>query len=165
MSAAVIWIEALPRPIGALRPDPEDGDNGGAHPRAGAGPDPAASSAPRILIVEDDWMVSSQIEAVLEAEGFIIVGKAPEADEAVRLAGATRPDLVLMDIRLQGSKDGITAAISIRNQFGIPSLYVTANSDPGTVARGNAAAPAGWVDKPFTEPHLVAAVKKALARN
>ncbi len=125
-------------------------------------PKGAAERPYRILIVEDEWMVAVQIETVLNDAGYRIVGSTGDPAEAVDLADETRPDLVLMDIRLRGDGDGIDAAIRIRRQFGIPSLYVTAHSDPRTVARGEIAAPAGWLPKPFTEQGLVAAVKRAL---
>lgn len=116
----------------------------------------------RILIVEDEWLVSLQIEQTLTAAGLEIVGTAGDAATAVALAGRHRPDLVLMDIRLQGELDGISAAREIAERFGIPSLFVSAHTDQRTMTRSLAVRPAGWLPKPFTKDELVKAVQAAL---
>ncbi|MCE6949746.1 response regulator [Cereibacter sphaeroides] len=124
----------------------------------GAGRKPLA----RILVVEDEWLVACEIEAALEGEGWEVVGIAASADEAVRMAEVHRPDLVLMDIRIRGNRDGIHAALEISRRFGLRSLFVSANHDPGTRERAQAAYPLGWVPKPFSAPLLVSAVEEAL---
>jgi DNA-binding response OmpR family regulator len=101
----------------------------------------------------------------LASAGFEVVGVATTAEEAVEIARAERPDLVLMDIRLAGVRDGIDAAAEIRSDLGIPSLFATAHSDAATRARGEgAAAPIGWLTKPYAPTELAAAVAAALAR-
>jgi two-component system, response regulator PdtaR len=127
-------------------------------------PDPAAAVAPRILIVDDDFFITMESEMTLREAGFVVVGTAATAEDAVRLAEQHRPDLVLMDIRLAGPRDGVAAACELRESFGIPSLYVTAHSDPQTRARGDRAQPLGWLEKPFSGPRLLQAVKAALKR-
>jgi CheY-like chemotaxis protein len=79
--------------------------------------------------------------------------------------GAERPDLVLMDIRLRGMRNGIDAAREIRERFGIRSLFVTANSDPETQRQGGMADPAGWLQKPVSGEDLVASVVACLGRS
>jgi CheY-like chemotaxis protein len=74
-----------------------------------------------------------------------------------------QPDLVLMDIRLAGQMDGIEAALALRAQ-GIPCVFAAGNTDPGTVARGDAAEPLGWIRKPFTDMALIAVVRNAMGR-
>ncbi|MEK0084044.1 response regulator [Benzoatithermus flavus] len=123
----------------------------------------AVPARPRLLIVDDDWLIRLQIEHFLTAAGFEIVGAAADAATAVALAGRERPDLVLMDIRLSGPVDGIAAAQEIADRFGIRSLFVSAHTDPGTLARTRRAQPLGWVPKPFTEAELLQGVKAALA--
>lgn len=118
--------------------------------------------AGRVLIVEDEWVLAALAEAVLEDAHCTVVGIATTADEAVMLAEAERPDLVLMDVRLRGSRDGIDAAREIRERFGIRSLFVTANSDPEIRQQGGRADPAGWIQKPVSGGDLAAAVLDCL---
>lgn len=120
--------------------------------------------AGRVLIAEDDYLVALSVEEALAYAGFVVVGVADTADQALRMAGAARPDIVLMDIRLRGERDGISAARDIRQQFGIPCVFATAHDDPGTQHRGEKEAqPLGWITKPFSLRSLVAAVSAAVA--
>jgi CheY-like chemotaxis protein len=80
----------------------------------------------RILIVEDEMFVAMDIEAAVIKAGHKVVGFAGTAERAVTLADEMRPDLVLMDIRLPGDRDGIDAAVEIRQLFDIPSLLISA---------------------------------------
>jgi DNA-binding NarL/FixJ family response regulator len=137
-------------PWPAVAPDPAGGAAPGAQPR-------------RLLIVEDDWLIASQIEACLAAAGYEIAGHAADGTAALALAERERPDLVLMDIRLRGAVDGIAAAQAILDRLAIPTLYVSAHADPGTLARAQATRPRGWVLKPFTDTELLEAVRSALA--
>jgi CheY-like chemotaxis protein len=115
--------------------------------------------------VEDEYFVALDIEDALSSVGFSIVGIATTAEDAIRLAQAEMPDMVLMDIRLAGARDGIDAAAEIRNSLGIPSLFATAHSDAGTRARGNkAASPLGWLTKPYSGNEVALAVTEAIAK-
>ena len=87
----------------------------------------------RILIVEDEFFIALDVEEQAKALGHIVVGTAITADEAIAMAEKEKPDVVLMDIRLIGEKDGIAAAREIQSQFGIQSIFVTANTDPSTL--------------------------------
>ena len=117
----------------------------------------------RILIVEDDYMVALSNEWALTDAGFEIVATVATGEDALIAATQAQPDLVLMDIRLAGRMDGVDAALALHAQ-GIPCLFASANSDPGTVARGAAAEPLDWIRKPFTDVALVTAVRKAMGR-
>lgn len=129
--------------------------------RSGTGAPPRG----RVLVVEDEYFVALDAENALDSAGFEVVGVAATAEEAVEIARAERPDLVLMDIRLAGARDGIDAAAEIRGSLGIPSLFATAHSDAATRARGEgAAAPLGWLTKPYAPSELAAAVAAALAK-
>lgn len=108
----------------------------------------------RVLIVEDEFFISMNTEAMLEDLGHIVVGVAITAAEAVRLAEQQRPDVVLMDIRLIGARDGIDAATEINRELGIRSIFVTANTDPYTRKRAQVANPLGFIEKPLTEDGL-----------
>lgn len=103
----------------------------------------------RVLIVEDEMFVAMDIEAAVLRAGHKVVGFAGTAERAVELADEMRPDLVLMDIRLLGDRDGVDAAIEIRERFDIPSLIVSAYSDAETRARAAPARPLGFIPKPF----------------
>lgn len=117
---------------------------------------------PRILIVEDEWFIAIESEAVLRDSGFDVVGIAVSADEAVALAAEHEPDLILMDIRLRGARDGVDAALEIRERFDIACLFATAHSEPRVRDSAQAACPAGWLTKPFSDQQLLAAVRAAL---
>jgi two-component system, response regulator PdtaR len=108
----------------------------------------------RVMVVEDEFFISLRIKELLEALGHIVVAIAVSADEAVNIAEVERPDVVLMDIRLIGARDGIDAAEEIHRRFGIGSIFVTANSDPQTRQRAQAVQPLGFLEKPLTEQRL-----------
>lgn len=108
----------------------------------------------RVLVVEDEFFISLDTETLLQGMGHIVVAIAVSADEAVRVAEAERPDVVLMDIRLIGARDGIDAAAEILQRFDIRSIFVTANSDPGTRHRAQGVRPIAFLEKPLTEPRL-----------
>ncbi|WP_135469125.1 response regulator [Crenalkalicoccus roseus] len=132
--------------------------------REGSGGVESLATGARVLIVEDEYFVALDAEDALTDAGFRVVGVAATAEDALALARAERPDLVLMDIRLGGSRDGIEAAAEIRRELGIPSLFATAHADAATRLRGEAAAsPLGWLSKPYTQAEVVAAVRLALA--
>jgi two-component system, response regulator PdtaR len=130
---------------------------------AGSGPaENRDGDAPSLLVVEDEWLVSLEIEAALQEAGYEVVGIAASADEAVSMVAMYRPALILMDIRLQGDADGIEAATQIRRRWGTRCIFITANADPGTRERGAAADPVGWLAKPFSSPQLLLHVERAL---
>ncbi|MGH6675997.1 MAG: response regulator [Xanthobacteraceae bacterium] len=117
----------------------------------------------RILIVEDDYFVGLQDEDMLSKAGFSVVGVATTADYALTLAAREIPDLVLMDIRLAYSGDGIEVAVKLLQRHQIRSIFVTGYADPAARSRAVAARPLGWLAKPFTTGALVKAVREALA--
>jgi two-component system, response regulator PdtaR len=119
-------------------------------------------SRPRILIVEDDYLVALQFENALTEAGYDVVDIASTADEAVQLVPDHHPELVLMDVRLAGPRDGIQAAAEILDRFGIRSIFVSAFSDPTTRARADQAKPIAWLAKPVAAQKLVTTVKAAL---
>jgi YesN/AraC family two-component response regulator len=116
----------------------------------------------RILIVEDEILVVREIESHLNAMAYQVVGFALDADTALHQIAATVPDLVLMDINLQGELDGIAAAGEIHDRFQIPVIYVTAYADPGTLERAKVTHPSGYILKPFNQTDLRVAIELAL---
>ena len=108
----------------------------------------------RVLVVEDEFFISLHIKELVETIGHTVVAIAVSAEEAVAIASTERPDVVLMDIRLIGPRDGIEAADEIRRRFGISSIFVTANTDPDTRRRAQAVQPVAFLEKPLTEHRL-----------
>jgi CheY-like chemotaxis protein len=103
----------------------------------------------QILVVEDEGIVALHLAQRLEGLGHTVPLVVGSGVEAVRQAVAVRPDLVLMDIHLQGEMDGIEAAKQIRAQGDIPVVYLTAYADEPTLQRAKITEPFGYVLKPF----------------
>lgn len=116
----------------------------------------------RILIVEDEALVAIEIAAILREAGYEVVGPVGTGIAGFTRAMASNPDLVLMDIGLPGTTDGIGAASAIREQMNVPIVYVTGNTDLHLMDRVVASRPAGFVQKPFTADELLRAVRQAL---
>jgi CheY-like chemotaxis protein len=123
---------------------------------------PQAAASPPILVVEDDYLVSMQVESALSDAGFALAGNAASAEEAIELAATTRPALALMDIRLAGRMDGVEAALVLFREHGIRCIFATAHHDPEVRRRAAPAQPLAWLQKPYTMPALLAAVRQAL---
>ena len=128
---------------------------------AGAGTQ--AAEPPRILILEDNYLIATQIEAALMQAGFDIAGIASSAEEATELAASERPALVVADIRLAGKRDGIDAAIQLFRDHGIRSIFATAHHNQETRRRAKPANPLGWLPKPYTMAALLQLVRQALS--
>jgi two-component system, response regulator PdtaR len=116
----------------------------------------------RVAVAEEDFLIAMQMEDALLAAGLRVVGLARTADEVIDLARREHPLLVIMDVRLGGTRDGIDAARELYRQFGIRCIFATANDDRHTRERAEAYAPLGWLTKPYTIASLLAAVTDAL---
>ena len=110
----------------------------------------------KVLIVEDEFFIALDAEDQVRSLGHTVVGTAVSAEQAIQLAGREKPDVVLMDIRLVGPADGITAALEIRSRYGVEAIFVTANTDPSTLARAQSIGPVGVLQKPLTKERLAA---------
>lgn len=106
-----------------------------------------------IFIVEDEPLIAATVESALKKQGFKVLGDSDEYDEALKMIDSRRPDLVLVDIQLEGVKDGVDLAkqLDLRN---IPYLYLTSQTDPSTIERVKQTDPLGYIVKPFTEAGL-----------
>ena len=118
-----------------------------------------------IAIVEDQALVAEALKVTLERWGYEVVGIALSGTEAIQLIESSRPDLVLMDIILQDDMDGIEAASIIGERFGVPAVYLTANSDPSTVERIRSTHSYGYLLKPYKDRELQVAVESAVYRH
>ncbi|MEQ1861913.1 MAG: response regulator [Chthoniobacteraceae bacterium] len=118
----------------------------------------------RILIVEDEAVTAADLHDELIAQGYEVIGTTDTAEGALRLAEAGKPEMVLMDINLAGSADGIHAASAMRGAE-IPVIFLTAHYDQRTLARAKKATPVGYISKPL-EPHeLSVAIEIGIERH
>lgn len=114
----------------------------------------------RILVVEDDQIIQLDLRRHLKQLDYLIVGTADSGEEAVAKADQLEPDLILMDVRLMGSMDGIEAARQIRSKRDVPVIYVTAQS--GDLTHGGQKVLGPRVTKPFKTAELQDAIESAL---
>ena len=119
----------------------------------------------RLILVEDEFIVATDIQSQLRGTGYDIVGIAATGEDAIAQAGELRPDVVLMDIVLKGEVDGIDAAQQIAERFDIPVIFLTAHTDAATVKRATATASYGFLVKPFDKLELRAAIEMAIHRH
>lgn len=111
-----------------------------------------------ILIVEDEMIIALMIEKMVENLGHSVIAKVPSGEEAVELALKYTPDLILMDIRLQGEMDGIEAMIKIRKQIDVQVIYISGNTDNLYKKRVKQSDCLGFLTKPITINDLNSAV-------
>lgn len=117
-----------------------------------------------ILIVEDELVNATFIEYQLTKLGYSIAGTAHSGIEAIHLAQQTRPDLVLMDIQLEGELDGIETARRIRGTLGVPVVYLTSTSDAETIERARTTDAFGYLSKPFHEQEVHTTIQIAVSK-
>jgi PAS domain S-box-containing protein len=110
---------------------------------------------PRILIVEDEAVIAMSIENSLLTAGYDVSGIVATGEDAIQHCAAQAPDLVLMDVRLKGSMDGIEAAQHIKQMYDLPVIYLTAYTDAETVGRAERSEPFGYLSKPLNEHNLL----------
>ena len=116
----------------------------------------------RIMVVEDEKLVALAIENCLKSLGYEVPLTVSTGEEAIRMVVEIEPDLVLMDIRLQGDIDGVEAARRIKESFHTPVVFLTAYSEEQTLQRAKITEPFGYIMKPFEERALQATVEVAL---
>jgi two-component system, LytTR family, response regulator LytT len=118
-----------------------------------------------VLVVEDESIVSKDIQQSLTKLGYNVVGSASTGEKAVALASELRPDIVLMDIMLKGNITGIDAAAEIKKNEGIPVIFLTAYADESTLAKAKVTEPYGYIIKPFKEIDLHTSIEMALYKH
>lgn len=113
----------------------------------------------KILIVDDELIIARDLQSRLADFGYTITGIAADYNEAVESITNDKPELVLMDIMLRsGQMDGIDAAQKIKEEYNIPSIFITAYSDEKTIARARRINPLGYILKPFKEREVVTTI-------
>lgn len=124
-----------------------------------------AATRASVLIVEDERIVALDLQQTLHEFGYDAFAIASSLDEAIALASARRPDLVLMDIRINGPKGGIETAQLLGERFLVPIVYLTAHADESTVARARLTEPHGYLVKPIKAAELRSTMEVALYRH
>jgi len=118
----------------------------------------------KILVVDDEAIITMQLEERLSAMGYMVAGMAASGEEAIEKARSVRPDLVLMDIVMPGKMNGIEAAKVITTELDIPVVFVTSYADDTIIEKAKSVRPYGYIVKPFNELEIKAAIEVALFR-
>lgn len=119
----------------------------------------------KILVVEDESIVSKDIQQCLEKLGYNVIGAAATGERAIELIDKKSPDLVLMDIMLKGDMTGIETAETIKEIYSIPVIYLTAYADRNTLNKAKVTEPYGYILKPFQEIDLHTSIEMALYKH
>jgi two-component system, response regulator PdtaR len=118
----------------------------------------------KILVVDDEAIITMQLEERLSTMGYSVAGMAASGEDAVDKARSLRPDLVLMDIVMPGKMNGIEAAKIITEELNIPVVFVTSYADDTIIEKAKSVRPYGYIVKPFNELEIKAAIEVALFR-
>ena len=116
-----------------------------------------------ILVVEDDGLIALYLTELMEKAGYRIVGTVSAGEMALRmLEDSPKPDLILMDIGLAGSIDGIETTRQTRQRYSIPLIFITAYTSERTLERMREVSPDGYIVKPFLDKDVLAVIRKTL---
>ena len=118
-----------------------------------------------VLVVEDESIVSKDIQHSLKKLGYNVVGAASTGEKAIELALSALPDIILMDIMLKGQMNGIEAADEIRKTCSIPVIFLTAYADESTLSKAKITEPYGYILKPFKEIDLHTTIEMAIYKH
>lgn len=118
-----------------------------------------------VLVVEDESIVSKDIQHSLKKLGYNIVGATATGEKAIELASSEHPDVVLMDIMLKGEMNGIEAAERIKKDLSIPIIFLTAYADELTLSKAKLTQPYGYILKPFKEIDLHTNIEMAIYKH
>jgi CheY-like chemotaxis protein len=117
----------------------------------------------KILIVEDESLIAWMLERILNREGYEVLGPVPSGEESLALAAEHSPDVVLMDIKLRGDVEGVEAAVRLKRDLGITSIFITGNTDSPTRQRALEAEPYAYLDKPVDKAELLDTIRRFFA--
>jgi two-component system, response regulator PdtaR len=116
-----------------------------------------------VLVVDDEFLIAETLSIQIRDMGLTVCGTAATAAEAIALAKANRPRLVLMDMRLKGADDGVDAALAIHELVGSKVIFITASREPATLERIRTDHPAAILYKPLFGRQLRTVVREVLA--
>ena len=119
----------------------------------------------KILIVEDESIVALELKSRLTDLGYSICGIVASGNEAIRLTNEQKPNIILMDINIKGSLDGVETAEKIKGIYDIPIIFLTAFADSSTLERAKITQPYGYIIKPFEERELHTSIEIALYKH
>jgi DNA-binding LytR/AlgR family response regulator len=122
-------------------------------------------SKTNVLVVEDESIVAKDIQQSLIKLGYNVIGTASTGEKAYALAEEFMPDIILMDIMLKGSMNGIETAAQIKEKLAIPVIFLTAYADEGTLSKAKVTEPYGYIIKPFKEIDLHTSIEMALYKH
>ncbi len=123
------------------------------------------SEQKKILVVEDEVIVAQNIRKGLERSGYAVIGPVGDAERAIQTALEKNPDLILMDISLDGGRDGVEVVRELNRHMDVPVIYITAHGDSKTVERAKQTAPFGYLHKPFSENEIHSTIEMALYKH
>ncbi len=123
----------------------------------------SALSKRLVLVVDDEFLIAQGLCMQVEDMDMTVCATAATADDAVALAQAHRPEIVLMDMRLRGEKDGVDAALDIHRTVGSKVIFITGSREQATIDRIQLDHPAGLLFKPISDLQLKTAIEVALA--
>ncbi|PHN03702.1 LytR/AlgR family response regulator transcription factor [Flavilitoribacter nigricans] len=118
----------------------------------------------QILIVEDEMIIGATISLHLTNAGYEVIGIIPGAEEVLPFIESTPPDIILLDIQLKGEMDGIEMASLMQEQYDIPIIYLTANSDQAHFERAKSTRPFAFISKPFKKQDILRAIELTISR-
>lgn len=118
-----------------------------------------------VLVVEDESIVSKDIQHSLKKLGYNVVGSSATGEKAIELARQENPDIILMDIMLKGEMNGIETADVIRQELRIPIIFLTAYADESTLTKAKITEPYGYIIKPFKEIDLHTSIEMAIYKH
>lgn len=118
-----------------------------------------------VLIAEDEQLIAKDISATLSRLGYEVKGMASTAEEVISKANVSKPDIILMDIMLEGKMTGIDAAEKIKSEADIPIIYLTALADNETIQKAKITEPFGYILKPYDERMLHSSIEMALYKH
>lgn len=119
---------------------------------------------PRILIVEDEVIISDNLKGILELKGYEVVDIVITGKDAIDAAEKYHPHIILMDILLKGDMDGVSAAMEIKSRTRIPVIYLTAYSDEETIDKVKKSEPDGFLVKPYRRDDLFDVIDRAIVK-
>jgi CheY-like chemotaxis protein len=124
-----------------------------------------ATVGTKVMIVEDEAVVALHLRQELTKLGYFVAGVATSGEQALKMVYEVFPDIILMDIHIQGEIDGIETTKKIPRYLHIPVIYLTAYSEDSTLKRAGETYPYGYLIKPFLDRELHASIKMALERS